>query len=108
MWEQIITVLVAVLVQQFGGQYLKNRHVQKLARMILASPDNPTTDIREATQQALVVAHHETVIKPTVEKLLKQQAGGELRIAAAIEAGKKLTEGADITVLPRDGTEVFK
>jgi hypothetical protein len=108
MWEPIVTFLVGMVLQQFGGKYLANRYVQKVARLILASPDNPTTDIRDATQQAVLLLHHESVVKPAVERMLKEQDEGTLRVAAAIEAGKALTEGADITVLPRDGTEVFR
>src|SRR5690349_18790991 len=110
-WHQVLTLFAGILVREIAERYFDKRKADKVlgtAKDILESSQNPTTDLGQAAREALVLAHHEAVIVPTVERLQKQVAADEIRIANTVAHAKEVATGIDATLVPRDGSEEFK
>jgi hypothetical protein len=108
--DEFLTTVVSVLAT-LGIQYfrtrVKNATAQRLAKAILENPAIPVTSIPKALREAWVLTNHQEFSRQ-VDALQRQAAASELRIAGAEAArAADASEGHDVTLVPRDGSETF-
>lgn len=98
-WLDIVIPIVTTAGGYALSKWKHGKTVKGIAKQILSSPNEPTTDSREALEQAVIRANT-LYIERAARELDELIARGKLEARAAAERGKRAAEYVETTIVP--------